>query len=172
MSTQTKTQLLNAANQIKNETTPFANTATRVGEMLVNIIDSFGVLVPFKKELSNANLLAEAAYDIDELGAPGAGYAWVIVEASARLSGAGTPFDGAPAIRIVADGTTRGQIDDSTATLAAGNDLFAPLPIVTTLIDPNTLIVENKKIQVYISDDSTAGDGTLTVYGLARLITL
>ena len=131
-----------------------------------------GGLVVFKRSLSNANLLAGGFFDIDELPAPGAGYAWVIIEASAKLTGAGTPFDGAPAIGIITETAAESQFTDNVFFLSSGSNIWAKFLIRDITIDNLTTIVENKKVQVLITPSSTVGDGTLTIYGSARLITL
>jgi hypothetical protein len=131
-----------------------------------------GGLVVFKRSLSNANLLAGGSFDIDELPAPGAGYAWEIVTASGKTTGAGTPFDGAPAISIVTETAVEGQFFDGGEILGLVYNTFAKLKIRDIVVDPLITIVENKKVQVLIIPSSTAGDGTLTIYGSARLITL
>jgi hypothetical protein len=142
-------------------------------ENLIDTLGQFvGVLVAFKKELSNANLLAGGFFDIDELGAPGAGYAWVVVEASARLTGAGTPFDGSPSIGILTDTAGESQFTDNAFLLVSGSNIWAKLLIRDIVVDQLITIVENKKVQVLITPSSTVGDGTLTIYGMARLITL
>jgi hypothetical protein len=135
--------------------------------------DKFYPLVQnFEKSLTAVNIKAAGYFDITELPAVSGAY-WRIEQADVRLTGATTPYDGTPKISITINGASAGQFADDRSILAGGTDFFGkllPAEILTGAPAPN--IVSNAKAQVYIGNASTAGDGTLKIYGSARLITL
>lgn len=153
---------------------PFA-TDTATGETGVYNLstDKFipGGIVSFKKSLSNANLLAGGEFDITELPAPGAGYAWEYLSGSVKSTGMGTAFDGTPTITLITEGS-RSQFTDDGNFLSVGTDYFATLERTTIVGNLGNSIIENTKGQVSIDAASAVGDGSIVIYGTARLITL
>lgn len=141
-------------------------------ENLIDTLGQFiGVLVPFKLSLTNAQLKAGGEFDIAELPEPGAGYAWGYVEVSGKTENTGTPFDGSPQIFVGVD-TGREQFTDGGVFLSTGTPYFQrfkPEDITSAL---TTSYKENKKGIVTIDNSSSVGDGEITIYGLARKITL
>ena len=127
--------------------------------------------VTFKKSLTAANLLAGGDFDITELAAPGAGYAWQVTSAAAKytyVSSANTNLG--VNIRSNSANSTKTQFDDQAVIGAATGSSFIAMA-ATIPTNSNSNIVENDKIVVGI-DASTGGNGTLIVYGTAIKITL
>jgi hypothetical protein len=128
--------------------------------------------VSFKKVLVAADIFTAGDFDISECPAV-AGAHWEIVTQSVKLSGATTSYDGSPVLSIGAASATRPQFSDSNEVLSTGADIWSSLIAINALSSntvTNDCFVSNKKLVVNISTPSTAGDGTLTVYGTAVLI--
>jgi len=125
-------------------------------------------IVSFKITLTDTQIKAGGYFDIDEMPSVSGAY-WQFCECFAVLSGQTTPYDGvAPTLFLLIDGAGDTQISDLNDILASGNgDGSTYLTIEQTF---NTLKVG--KGQVKIKTGSTNGDGVLTVYGTARLVTL
>lgn len=140
-----------------------------------NLIDTLGqfvdVLVPFKLELTNSQLRAGGEFDIEELPAPGAGYAWEYLSGSVKSTGMGAAFDGTPTITLITEGS-RSQFTDDGNFLSVGTDYFATLERTTIVGNLGNSLIANTKGQVSIDAASSVGDGSIIVYGMARKITL
>lgn len=125
----------------------------------------------FRKTLNQANIYAAGYFDITECPAV-AGYAWVCQNAQAQLSGSTTPYDGSSKVAIITDTASTLQFSDVDASLLSGSDSIGGLVSVITLNQTYTsdIYIPNKKLQVFLNEIRTAGDGDLTVFGTAVLI--
>jgi hypothetical protein len=132
-----------------------------------NVVETVGI-VKFKTVLTSANIIAGGNFDITELPAPGVGYAWEIISCSQKLTGQTVGYDGSPTVNVIANGGIRQQYNDDGAILSAGADTWTFLE--RSFYSQN--VYENTKMIVNITPLSTRGNGTLTIYGTARIITL
>jgi hypothetical protein len=127
--------------------------------------------VTFKKSFNAADTLGGGTFDITELAAPGAGYAWQVTSASAKYTFVSTANDNLIVnIRSDSASSTKTQFDDQGVLANVAQNSFIAM-IATTPTNSNPNIYENDKIVIDI-DASATGNGTLIVYGTARLITL
>jgi len=161
----------------------FDVTTGETGVYILSTDKFYPLITTFKIVATSAQILAGVDLPIVQCPQPPAGYAWEVITASARLVGATTPYDGSPDINIKANGASRQQFYDGQAVLAAGADTFLKLSdrsVVVAAATNDTIIpwdgVPSSDIGAlllsFAGTTSTAGDGTLTVYGTARLITL
>ncbi len=125
-------------------------------------------IVSFTKTLTATQIKAGGYFDIDEMPSVSGAY-WQFCECFAVLAGQTKPYDGvAPTLSLWIDGAGDAQTSDPNDILASGNfDGSTYLTIEQTF---NTLKVG--KGQVNIKTSSPNGDGTLTVYGTAQLVTI
>lgn len=121
----------------------------------------------FKKTLSQAQITAAGNFAIAECPAV-AGHHWEVLSASAKVTGQTTGYDAAN-IGIGAEGAPRYQFSDEGNLLSVGSDNWLFLNQYNASNGPQTNIISNAGLELIISDPSTAGDGTLTVYGTAEL---
>jgi len=134
-----------------------------------NVVETTGI-VDFKMSLTDTDILTGGSFPINECPTLPAGYAWEIVSCSARLVGATTVYDGAPIVIVKADTSSKGQYTDNGIICSMGGDDFVFISRATE--NESGTVVESDKMVVNISASSTVGDGTLTIYGTARVITL
>ena len=150
-------------------------TDTTTGESGIYTLstDKFvtGNIIPFKKSLSAANLLAGGDFDITELPAPGAGYAWKVIDSELKYTFNSVAYDNLD-ISVQSE-TGRSQFSILAAeTSAYSGNHFGNLVMQNPIDDGDqTIVKENEKMIVQLST-STVGNGTAIVYGAARLITL
>jgi hypothetical protein len=124
--------------------------------------------VEFRVSLSAAQIQAGGLFDITELPAV-TGYFWRYTEVDVRYTHNTTPFDGGAQIALVVDGISRGQFSDDGSILSSAATVFGSL----TKNDFNSVQIlkaTGAKGQVHIDTPSTVGDGTLVIYGSAKLI--
>lgn len=127
----------------------------------------------FKIELTPAQIKAAGDFDIIECPELELTQAWEVVCASERVTEQTIAYDGVPTVSILSDGSPRQQFDDSLAQLLMqGSDNWEKMQPYDTVSGPQTNYVAGGKLVLRISDASTIGNGTLTVYGLARRITI
>ncbi len=127
--------------------------------------------VTFKKSFNAADTLGGGTFDITELAAPGAGYAWQVTSASAKYTFVSTANDNLVcSIRSDLANSTKTQFDDQNVLVNIPQNSFIAM-VATTPTNSSSNIVENDKIVIDIGASAT-GNGTLIVYGTARLITL
>ena len=125
--------------------------------------------ITFKKNLSDAALLVTGDYDINELPAPPSGYAWRFLEASVSYVYGTVAYD-TISLSLGVDTASKYQFDDLGLLAGTTGDGFYPMPL-TIPTNSNPSIIEAKKGIVNVAG-STQGDGVVTIYGTARLITL
>jgi len=132
-----------------------------------NVLNAGPDLVTFKLSLSAAQLLSGGNFDITELAAPGAGYAWEVIAASEKYTYGTVAYDNLT-IRIKTNNASSFQFNDGAVFTAYVFNDFAMLDRES--VSPKQL-VENEKVFVVVGT-STTGNGTLIVYGTARKIAL
>jgi hypothetical protein len=141
-----------------------------------NWVDSSGsgtepVEVIFKKSFNAADTLGGGTFDITELAAPGAGYAWQVTSAASKYTFVSIANDNLlVTIRSNSASSTKTQFDDQNVLVGVAQNSFITLP-ATAPTNSNSNIVENDKIVIDIAASAT-GNGTLIVYGTARKIAL
>jgi hypothetical protein len=145
------------------------------GETGVYVLGSdtfYPIVTNFKKTLTAANILAGNYFDIAQLPAVSGAY-WRYEQVDIKYTFGTIAFDGGSKIEAIVDGAGAAQFADDATVLAGAASIFGSLlsvGIITASISPS--IVSNAKGQIYIDSPSTVGDGTLTIYGTARLVTL
>lgn len=124
------------------------------------------------KELTPTDILAGGYFDIDEMPAIAGGYAWVVLDCQAQISNSTTPYDGGSKVSIITDTAGTAQFSDvDTSLLVSGDDIGGMVSAITlTQTFLGGIYITNKKVQVYLNNSSTVGNGTLTVFGTSRLI--
>jgi hypothetical protein len=124
--------------------------------------------VSFQQTVDSATFYALANIDITACPAI-PGFAWQCRSASAKMTGATTPYDtGALIINTAVAGT---QFSDKTAIMFLGADSWASLVEYNTQRDlAANNIVENQPLQIQWGSAATVGDGDVTIYGVARLL--
>ena len=132
-----------------------------------NVLNAGPDLVTFKLSLSAAQLLSGGNFDITELAAPGAGYAWELLSVSEKYIYGSVDYDNLT-IRLKTNTASSFQFNDNAVFTSYVFDGFAMLD--RELASPKQL-VENQKIFIVVGT-STQGNGTLTIYGTARKIAL
>jgi hypothetical protein len=146
-------------------------TISRVGNYdLENDVFYDTGLIIFKLELSASDILGGTTFDISQCPAPGAGYAWVIVECSVKLNFDSTEFDGTSPIFL---GPVSSPYQFVSLDILVSN--FSSWSACVTATGSGSVtnlnnVVENEKLVVFISPSPTVGDGNLVIYGSARLI--
>jgi hypothetical protein len=146
--------------------------ASLAAQLLKEIRDGLAY-VPFKKTFSIAEIMEAGDFDVDECPELPEGQAWEVICASACVKDQTIGYDGEPTIGITAEGAPRYQFQDSIAGLLnQGGDNFEKMAPYDTDNGPQTNFIESGKLIINLSSPSTLGNGTLTVYGLARKITL
>ena len=126
--------------------------------------------VEFRLELTALQIKTAGFFDISELPAI-AGYFWRYTEVDVKFTANTTPFNGGGRIITTVDGLTRGQFQDDGSILSTGADVFGSL-IKQDFNTIQLLKLANAKGQVYIDAPSSVGDGTLIIYGSAKLVKL
>jgi hypothetical protein len=124
-----------------------------------------------KTEIRASNIFK----DITTMPEPPAGYAWLFTNAFYSLSGATTPYDGAPNVFVGVETAARGQYTDrNSATQILNTGVSSTGGLIERFIFSGTdTVIPQKKGRVGVMGGvSTVGDGTLTVYGTAKLITI
>lgn len=127
--------------------------------------------ISFKKTLSAANIITGGSYDISELPAPGVGYAWEILSCSGRVQGQTIAYDGSANVKIInsTGGAKEQWVDGTGGNFTSLGNIFCLFLQQSSNYDN---VYENDKMQINLDQPSTVGNGTITVYGTARLITL
>ena len=127
--------------------------------------------VTFKKSFNATDTKAGGTFDITELPAPGAGYAWQCTSAAAKYTFVSTANDNLIVnIRSNSANSTKTQFDDQNVLAGIlANSFIAMAATIPT--NSNSNIVENDKMVIDIAASAT-GNGTLIVYGTAIKITL
>ena len=158
----------------------FGKTTSTISTLAMNLTDNtfgnynisadtyYASIVTFKKSFSAAECLAGIDYAIVECPAPGAGYAWEVLSVCAKYTYGTVDYD---TIQITVRADTGGNvqfIDDDIIAYKTSN-LFFNLRQIVNVAAPS--LVENDPLYIQIAG-SSQGDGTLIVYGTARLITL
>jgi hypothetical protein len=130
-----------------------------------------GTYVPFKLELTTANLLAGGDFDITELPAPGAGFAWKVIDCEMEYTFNSVAFDNLDISVQSESGRSQFSILAAQTSAYSGNH-FGNLVMQNPLDDGDqTIVVENEKMIAQLST-STVGNGSIIIYGMARKITL
>ena len=125
----------------------------------------------FKKSFNATDTKDGGTFDITELPAPGAGYAWQCTSAAAKYTFISTVNDTlAVNIRSNSASSTKTQFEDLGVQANVAANSFITLP-ATAPTNSSSNIVENDKMVIDIAASAT-GNGTLIVYGTARLIAL
>ncbi|MHB8260684.1 MAG: hypothetical protein ACYDCN_08000 [Bacteroidia bacterium] len=105
--------------------------------------------------------------DIAELAAPGVGYAWSIEKAELHYSFGSVAFTSTTAF-LISDTASVEQM----ASGVVLNSLSSSFSKFLSTGSSDVSIVENKKVTLVINANSSVGDGTAIVYGIARKIKL
>ena len=131
-----------------------------------------GQRVPFKVVLLPAQIYVAGLFDIAELPAPGEGYAWAVTDSYGYLSSYTELYDGENVGVIIKSdgGSTYMMFEESGSILQ--NSPYTFISFGTLISADEQQMVENKKVQIFITNTSTVGDGILTIYGTGRLIKL
>lgn len=174
MAVKTDAQLTTAANVIKNETNTDANTAERVGDMLLDIIDSkinTATINTAKVSVSSAEILALNATPKTIIPAPGAGK-MILVDKILIAYDYGT----AAYTTNINLSLTGGGLQDYTMTSALGqsND-YSLMYIVNGNSGTSTLLsaLANTACTLTVpGGNPLAGDGSLTIYVTYVIVTL
>lgn len=147
--------------------------ASLAAQLLKEIRDGLAY-VPFKIIATADQIKTGDDLPITQCPALPAGYAWEVISAVVKLDGSTIPFDGFPVIFIKTNGTSKGQFQDDGGTLSSGNNCFTPLGKYTVITDGYfSVISESGALMLSFNNiSSTTGNGILTIYGLARKITL
>jgi len=126
-------------------------------------------LIKFKKELTALETYNGGYYDISELPAV-TGYAWDIVSATGEVKNLTTLHVGNKAAYILTEGNSAFQFSDSIGEMLTsyGVGKYKLVPGVSMSLN----VISSKKMQIRIKGASSDGDGSLTIYGVARLIKL
>ena len=125
----------------------------------------------FKKSFNAADTKAGGTFDITELPAPGVGYAWQVTSAAAKYTYVSIANDNLlTTIRSNSASSTKTQFEDLGVQANVAANSFITLP-ATAPTNSSSNIVENDKMVIDIAASAT-GNGTLIVYGTARLIAL
>jgi hypothetical protein len=121
----------------------------------------------FVLEIVRADLKAGGDFPIPELPAvPDAVWSLINCDISVNVI---APFNGNPDIEIRTESANNAQCNDSNLNLLQSVDTtFARI----IPIDSKRSMLPNKGLIVRITNPSTIGSGEITIYGLARLITL
>jgi len=129
-------------------------------------------VVTFKKTLTAANIIAAGSFDIAELPAVAGAY-WNVESVQFDYTFGTVAFDGGARVIIGINTAGTYQYTDGNYILAlTNNDMgrFLTAESLSGAVESN--IAVNRKAQVTINTPSTVGDGTLVIYGTARLVTL
>ncbi|HEX7412756.1 MAG TPA: hypothetical protein VF411_01835, partial [Bacteroidia bacterium] len=105
--------------------------------------------------------------DIPELVAPGVGYAWSVVSAELHYSFNNAPFTSTTAF-LTSDTASIEQMVSGVVL----NSLSSSFSKFLSTGSSDVSMIENKKVSLVINADSTVGDGTAIVYGMARKVKL
>ena len=125
----------------------------------------------FKKSFNATDTKDGGTFDITELAAPGAGYAWQVTSAAAKYTYVSIANDNLLAnIRSNSASSTKTQFEDLGVQANVAANSFITLP-ATAPTNSSSNIVENDKMVIDIAASAT-GNGTLIIYGTARLIAL
>ena len=104
--------------------------------------------------------------------APGAGYAWCVLDAEIDYRYNSVAFDNLTEFDIVTDGGRASHTADYAVMAAVAGDIFQQIKPIDDPVN-QVQIIENAKVSVeLLGTPSTVGDGTAIIYGTARLITL
>lgn len=138
---------------------------------IAGVTNNNNIEIIFKKEFNAADTLAGGTFDILELSAPGVGYAWQVTSAAVKYTYVSIANDSLVcSIRSDLASSTKTQFDDQNVLVGIPQNSFIAM-VATIPTNSNSNIIENDKIVIDIAT-STTGNGTLIVYGTARLITL
>lgn len=139
-------------------------------------------IISFKVTANQAAIYAGSDINIPELPSLPVGYMWEYLSAMERLIGVTTPYDGSPAIELFIVGASKPQFFDAGAISAAGADQAGiGLTRRDASVSPSPTYAEwdgvalsgvGRGVLSFGSAPSTTGDGTLTVFGTARIIKL
>lgn len=128
--------------------------------------------VAWSKSLTSANIIAAGAFDIAELPAI-PGYYWNIDTVTFAYTHGGVDFDGGSKISIQVNGAPSPMFIDATEILASTATIRGRLTTAEQIGGTvNDCILGNAKVQVFLNNPSTAGNGSLKLQGTARIIKL
>jgi hypothetical protein len=150
-------------------TTGEVGTYDIAGDVFVLTVPKF---VSFKKVLTPTNVNAGGTFAVSECPAV-TGAAWEVISASANLVGA-VGYANVPAITLRINGTSKPQFTDNYGIFASASGFgkLMDASIVSSGGIADTNMKSNAGLLVELDDTNSTGDGTLTIYGIARLITL
>lgn len=148
-------------------TTGEVGTYDITGDVFVLTVPKF---VSFKKVLTPTNINAGGTFAVSECPAV-TGAAWEVISASANLVGT-VPYDTAAAINLKTNGTSKPQFTDNANVLAVASRFGKLIDSNTFAASTETNMKSNEGLLVELDQPNSTGDGTLTIYGIARLITL
>lgn len=127
----------------------------------------------FKLTLSSSDIISGGTFDIPQLAAPGAGFAWQIQSASLKydFNSFANSFG---EVEIFANGAAASQFTTNNDPLTLTASWWGNMVSSQMNKPSNTdiAIVENAKMTVVLGFGSLSFDGTATVYGTATLITV
>ena len=124
------------------------------------------ILISFKRKFTVAEMLAGGTYDIIEMYALPISQAWEFISASVLTESLTIIYDGLPSIELKSD--MRYQYTDNGA--AGGGNNF--LQMDRNGSAASDTYQASTKGTIDITAASTVGNGIITVYGTARIITL
>ena len=156
--------LLLLAAEIKNETVAKANTATRVGTMLEEIIDNLPKRVTIS--LTDAQILA--ATQVTAIAAPGAGKAIEVLRTSVKYTHVSAVYNVATTIEVWTNTATIHQVKTANILSVAASSFVK----AASGVSASTEIVENQAVYVKADVASTTGNGTAKIYITYQIIDL
>jgi len=150
-------------------TTGEVGTYDITGDVFVLTVPKF---VSFKKVLTPTNINAGGTFAVSECPAV-TGAAWEVISASANLVGT-VGYANVAGIFLRINGTSKPQFTDNYGIFAnaSGFGKLMDASIVASGGITDTNMKSNAGLLVELDDVNSTGDGTLTIYGIARLITL
>ena len=132
------------------------------------VLENNNVVITFKEIFEGTELKNGATHTI--LPPPGVGYAWVVIEASAKYNFGTVAYNNLKVGIKPTTGTSQFVLLPTVFSTSTGNE-FVTIDKESPSTG-NAQIVENDSIDITLDPSATGSGGSLIVYGSARLITL